>query len=80
MTVYDPKAPKKPVNLSVNADLLGKARGLGVNLSEELEKRLIEIVRGAARERWIAENRAAIEDYNRRIEERGVWSDGLRRF
>ena len=80
MTFYDPKAPKKAVNLSINADLLGKARGLGVNLSAEMEARLTEIVRAAERERWIAENREAIEDHNRRVEQHGLWSDGLRQF
>jgi len=29
---------------------------------------------------WTEENRAAIYDYNMRIERRGVFSDGLRRF
>jgi post-segregation antitoxin (ccd killing protein) len=37
-------------------------------------------VRAAERERWAAENRAAIEDHNRRIAERGLWSDGKRQF
>ena len=55
MTFYDSKAPKKAVNLSINADMLGKARGLGVNLSAEMEARLTEIVRTAERERWVAE-------------------------
>ena len=80
MTFYDSKAPKKAVNLSINADLLGKARGLGVNLSAEMEARLTEIVRTAERERWVAENREAIEDHNSRVEQHGLWSDGLRRF
>jgi antitoxin CcdA len=30
--------------------------------------------------RWQEENRAAMEDNNRRIEEEGLWSDGLRLF
>jgi post-segregation antitoxin (ccd killing protein) len=39
--------------------------------------------RALAREtaaQWLAENRAAIEAYNRGIESRGVWSDGWRRW
>ena len=39
-------APKKPVNLSIDRDLLQQARELKVNLSKALEERLAEIVRG----------------------------------
>jgi antitoxin CcdA len=80
MTIYDPKAPKKAVNLSINSDLLEKARALGVNLSGEMETRLAEVVRKAAWDRWREENRAGIEANNKRIEEEGLWSDGLRQF
>jgi len=34
----------------------------------------------AAEDRWRRQNRAAIEDNNRRIEAEGLWSDGLRLF
>lgn len=80
MTFFDPKAPKKAVNLSINADLLAKARSIGLNLSAEMEARLEETVREAERTRWLEENRDAIEDYNRRIEARGPFSKGRRRF
>ncbi|HLE91370.1 MAG TPA: type II toxin-antitoxin system CcdA family antitoxin [Anaerolineales bacterium] len=29
---------------------------------------------------WLAENRTALEEYNRRIELSGVFSEGLRRY
>ena len=80
MSFYDPKAPKKAVNLSINSDLLAKARGMGLNLSAEMEARLDEAVRQAERERWVEENREAMEHHNRRIAEHGLWSDGKRRF
>ena len=80
MTFHDPKAPKKAVNLSINADLLARARSLGLNLSAEMEARLEETVREAERARWLEENREAMEDHNRRIARHGLWSDGKRRF
>jgi antitoxin CcdA len=80
MTVFDPKAPKKAVNLSINSDLLAQARALGVNLSGETEAHLAEVVRKERWRRWREENKAALEDHNRRIEEEGLWSDGLRLF
>jgi antitoxin CcdA len=80
MNLYDPKAAKKAVNLSINGDLLARARELGVNLSGEMEARLEEVVGKAARERWQEENREAIDAHNRRIEKYGIWSAGKRRF
>ncbi|NIJ40754.1 antitoxin CcdA [Parvibaculum indicum] len=71
---------KKAVNLSVDADLLARAKEMKVNLSATLEEALRERARDEERRRWKEENREAIEAFNRRIERDGVWSDGLRRF
>ncbi len=79
-TLYDPAAPRKATNLSINSDLLRLARELGVNLSRELEHRLEEIVAEERRRRWLAENEEAIAAYNDHIEQSGVFSEGLRRF
>jgi len=78
--VYDPTAPKKPATLSINADLLVKAREMDINLSATLEQALIEALRERRREEWRAENRAAIQTYNDRVEKHGVFSDGVRTF
>jgi antitoxin CcdA len=77
---YDIKAPKKAANLSINGDLLRRARALNLNLSRLLEARLAEVVRQAQREQWLEDSRAALEDYNTHIEREGAFSDGLRSF
>lgn len=71
---------KKAVNLSIDADLLAKAKQLDLNLSATFEQVLREKTREYERRRWVEENRDAIEAFNRRIERDGIWSDGLRRF
>lgn len=78
--IFDPVAPKKSANLSINADLLQKAKELNINLSQTLELHLAEIVREAQRSRWLEENQKALEAYNRRAESCGPFSNGLRRF
>ena len=78
--LFNPAAPKKSANLSINADLLQQAKQLNINLSQALEQHLAEIVRQEKRRQWLAENQGALEEYNRRIEVRGTFSDGLRRF
>lgn len=71
---------RKPANVSIRRDLLVQAKELGINLSKTLEQRLLDLVAAAKREQWVRENREALEAYNRIIERRGVFSDGLRRF
>jgi antitoxin CcdA len=78
--IFDPHAPKKSTNLSINSDLLRQAKECHINLSQALELRLAELLREEKSRVWKEENREAIEDYNRRIEARGTFGDGLRRF
>lgn len=73
-------AAKRSANLSINADLLQQAKKLNINLSQTLELHLAEIVRQAKRSQWLTENQSALDEYNRRIEVNGTFSDGLRRF
>ncbi len=73
-------ASKRPANVSVRAELLDKAKLLGINLSRTLEDRLAELVREAEAREWLAQNQRALDAYNKRIERERIWSDGLRGF
>ena len=73
-------ASKRAANVSVRAELLDKARHLGINLSRTLEDRLAELVREAEAREWLARNQRALDAYNKRIEREGVWSDRLRGY
>ena len=77
---YNPDAPKKPTNLSINSELLRLAKENHINLSQTLEQRLAEILREEQSRKWLEENHDAIDTYNSRIETNGAFSDGLRRF
>ena len=80
MFVYDIHAAKKATNLSINSDLLKKAKALKINLSKNFESYLNQLVREQEEKKWIEENTKAIETFNKRVEETGVFSDGLRSF
>ena len=71
---------KKPTNVSINSELLLKAKQLKINLSATLEAALIEVVNAKQRELWKCENESAIKAYNQMVESEGVFSDGLRSF
>ncbi len=71
---------KRAANLSISAELLDEAKGLDINLSATLERALEGELRARKRERWLQENREAIEAYNARIERDGMLSDYERFF
>lgn len=78
--VRDPEAPKKAVNVSISSDLLRQVREMRINLSQTLEAELERILREERARRWQEENREAIEEYSRYVEEHGVFNDIRRRL
>jgi antitoxin CcdA len=78
--LFDASAPRKPANLTVNADLLARARALKINLSATLEKALVEEMRKLRNARWLKENKPAIDAYNEDVQRTGVFSEGVRTF
>lgn len=78
--LFDPDAPKKPTNLSVNSDLLSKSRALDINLSATLEQALQSKLAQANAEQWASENRRAIRAYNQFVEEHGCFGEEYKEF
>lgn len=65
---YNRAAPKRPVNMTLNEDLVRQVRGLSTNLSETVESLLADFVEAAEakameRERQIAAHVAANEAF-----------------
>ena len=80
LPLYDSQAPKKATNLSINSDLLGRARELDINLSAALEQALTQLLKQRQQEQWLAQNREATAAYNQVIEKHGTFGDALRSF
>ena len=76
----DTQTAKRATNVSINSELLHKAKALNINLSATLESALADWVNARERELWKQKNKAAIEAYNRLVEKHGVFSDGVRPF
>lgn len=79
-TLYDFDAPKKATNLSLNSDLLKKARALNINLSATLEQALQDKLKTIEAEKWRKENKNAIAAYNDFVEENACFGDEFRAF
>jgi antitoxin CcdA len=80
LALYDQSAPKKPTNLSINSDLLKKARDLEINLSAALEQALTNQLKTRQAQQWLDQNKNAIAAYNKSVDGNGVFSDELRSF
>lgn len=80
LALYDQNAPKKPTNLSINSDLLKKAKDLEINLSAALEQALTNQLKAKQSQQWLDQNKSAIAAYNKSVDESGVFSEGLRSF
>lgn len=78
--LYDPNAPKKPANLSINSDLLKKTKALHINLSATLEQALRQKLADTENQKWVLENKKAIKAYNTFVKENGLFSDEHRSF
>jgi len=62
---YDANAAKRPVNMSLNEDLVAKARQFTGNLSEQVERMLAEFV---------------LQEQKRRLEQEEALQDAIRHW
>jgi antitoxin CcdA len=71
-------AERRPTNVSLPEQLVEEARSLGINLSRACESGVEAAVKSERDRRWKLENRAAVDSYNRWIEEHGLPLDEYR--
>lgn len=63
---------RRPANLSIDGELLDAAKELGVNVSRAAEAGIEDAVRKARGEKWLEENREALEEYNEYVRKHGL--------
>jgi len=78
--IYNKNAIKKATNVTINSDLLQKAKAYKINISKNFEAYLAEVVKKREEQRWLEENREAIDAFNERVEKVGLFGDTYRRF
>ena len=72
---FDGDAPKRPINLTLNEDLIAKARALGINISAAAEAGVAQVVVEAERRRIEAQAEAAMRAWNEYDARHGSVSD-----
>jgi antitoxin CcdA len=78
MLVYDTEATKRPVNLTLNSDLVARARVEGLNLSALAEDAIAAEIARRHRAKWDAEVKQACIAHEEYLKEYGSLGDILR--
>lgn len=73
-------SPRRSANLLLNAAVLDRAKELGINLSQTVDRLLAAEVERLYWERWQADQGEAIAQYNERVGREGLLSDRWRTF
>lgn len=71
-TTHSTTSKRRNVTLSISEDVMRDVRQFGLNASQAAEAGITEALRKAKSEAWRIENKAAIEAYNRKVNERGL--------
>lgn len=73
LTVNRPRsAPRRATNVSLPEDLLSEAKALQINISQAAEAGVAQAIARTRSERWLAENKEAIESSNAFVEKHGL--------
>ena len=67
-----PSSRKRSTNVSLPEELVNLAKELGIGISGACEQGLAAAVKAKREQRWIEENRAGIESWNRYVAEHGL--------
>jgi len=71
---------RRGTNLTIDPVLMSEGKAAGLNLSKIAEDAIRSALRLRQQEPWLKENADAIAAHNRRVEERGMFNEGLRQF
>ncbi|MFL6726647.1 MAG: type II toxin-antitoxin system CcdA family antitoxin [Sphingomicrobium sp.] len=74
------KTRTRATNVSLDAALVEEAKALGVSISQASNRGLEEAVKAARAERWLEENKAALESSNEWMEANGLPLEKYRLF
>ena len=78
MPIYDTAAPKRPVNVTLNSDLVARARAEGLNLSALAEEAVTAALASIAKARFDAEIAQACRVHDQYLAEYGSLGEAVR--
>jgi antitoxin CcdA len=66
------RAGRRATNVSLSADILAEAREFNINLSRACERGLVETIAEVRKDRWLEQNREALQASNTWVEANGL--------
>jgi antitoxin CcdA len=75
--VYDRTVPRRPVNLSLNSDLIAKARSENLNLSSIAEEAISRVLTQIATKRFHEDIARGVAEYEVYVQEYGSFTDAV---
>lgn len=67
-----PKTRRRPVTLTIREDIMTEAKAFSLNASQAAEAGIVQALRKAKEEAWLADNAEAIAAHNARVEKHGT--------
>jgi antitoxin CcdA len=74
------RANRRATTVSIAADLIDEAKQLDINISQACKKGLVAEVKKARDDKWIVENREAIQFWNDYVDKNGLPLEKYRMF
>ena len=79
-SVRQSSTPRRATNVTLPEALLREARDLNINVSQACERGLATEVSETKAQRWLRDNRAAMDAWNEHVEQHGLPLAGFRQF
>lgn len=74
------RSRRRATNLSLDETVVAEARALELNVSRIVEDRLREVVKEERARRWLEENRAGFDAFERFVEQNGIFNEDGREW
>jgi len=79
-TTLSVPATRRPTNVSLDAAAVADARSFGINVSQACERGLLAEIKRVRETRWLTENKAALDGWNKYVAEHGIPLTEFRQF
>jgi antitoxin CcdA len=71
---------RKPINVSLDSEVIADAKALGINISQACEQGLVVELSRVRNEKWLEQNLPALDAWNVWIAENGLPLEEYRQF
>ncbi|MFT8781439.1 type II toxin-antitoxin system CcdA family antitoxin [Acetobacter orientalis] len=78
--MHSTSSSRRPINVTLPAQLLEEAKSLDLNISQACEQGLKSAIASIRAQQWLAENRSSLQESRQYVEENGLPLADYRNF